>query len=74
MGRLPDPVPDPHRLLGAVVEDVERRLDQQVAVAVRAVELQPLRTADHPLGRDAVDGAGDGPHEVAAAAGDDVAW
>src|SRR5215207_2539013 len=66
------PVPDPYRLLRAVVEVVDLRLVGDGSALLIARVSEGAAAADHPLAGDAVDVLADRTHEIAAAAGDDV--
>ena len=60
----PDPAPDPHRFLRAVVEELDRRFVQQVDGVIVGPEVQAQRVADHPLGRYPIQLLGERAHEI----------
>ena len=69
------PADDPlnaHGLARVVVDEVHLRQADEGGLAVADLVLDLDRAADDLLGRDAVDLLGPGPHELDAAAGDDV--
>ena len=63
----PDAAPDPHGLDRPIVEDIRLRQIEDGAAVLIAQIAQRIRTADHALGRHAVDVGGHRAHEVAIA-------
>lgn len=71
-GLSADAAPDADRLGRPVVEELHLPLVEDLRPALDLAVLDRQGAADHPLGRDAVELAGDGAHEVPVAAGGDV--